>query len=114
MFHKISNLLIFCKFIHFLKSSHIKITLIFLLFSTICELQVIDSVIIIDWRIFFLKIFLKKTNPIKNQKCFIDGDSVTTQNTFNDNEKLNQDINKLIQVLMGNQKYQSLIQTVNG
>jgi hypothetical protein len=50
----------------------------------------------------------------KNQKCFIDGDSVTTQNTFNDNEKLNQDINKLIQVLMGNQKYQSLIQTVNG
>jgi hypothetical protein len=50
----------------------------------------------------------------KNQKCFIDGDSITSHSTFNNNKIINQDINKFIQVIMGNQKYQSLIQTVNG
>ena len=50
----------------------------------------------------------------KNQKCFIDGDSVTTQNSFSNSETLNQDMNKFVQTLMSNQKYQSLIQTVNG
>ena len=50
----------------------------------------------------------------KNQKCFIDGDIVTTQNSFSNAETLNQDMNKFVQTLMSNQKYQSLIQTVNG
>lgn len=50
----------------------------------------------------------------KNQKCFIDGDSITSQTSFSDNEKLNQDVNKFIQMMMSNQKYQSLIQTING
>ena len=50
----------------------------------------------------------------KNQKCIIDTDSITSQNSFNNSETLNQDINKFAQVLMSNQKYQQLIQTFNG
>jgi hypothetical protein len=50
----------------------------------------------------------------KNQKCFIDADSISTQNTFSNSETLNQDMNKFVQTLMSNQKYQSLIQTIDG
>jgi hypothetical protein len=48
-----------------------------------------------------------------NQKSFVDTDSVSTQKSFTESEKLNQDLNKLIQTIMTNQKYQPLIQLVN-
>jgi hypothetical protein len=50
----------------------------------------------------------------KNQKCFVDVDSITVQDSFSDGEKLNQDINKFVQTLNTNQKYQYLIRTIDG
>jgi hypothetical protein len=50
----------------------------------------------------------------KNQKCFIDTDSIVTQKTFSDSEKFNQDMNKFVQTIMNNQKYQPLIELING
>jgi hypothetical protein len=49
---------------------------------------------------------------IKNQKCFCDTNSLTTQNTFNNNEQFNQDLNKLLQKVMSEQKLQNLIVNV--
>ena len=51
---------------------------------------------------------------LKNKKVFVDTDSVTTQESFNNNEKFSADLNKLLQIVMSNQKTQNLIQTVNG
>jgi len=48
-----------------------------------------------------------------NQKSFVDTDSISYQKSFVDGEKLNQDMNKLIQTIMSNQKYQPLIQLIN-
>jgi hypothetical protein len=50
----------------------------------------------------------------KNQKCYVDTDSLTTQTSFNDTEKFNQDMNKFVQTIMTNQKYQPLIEVING
>ncbi len=50
----------------------------------------------------------------KNQKCFCDGNSLTTQTSFNNNEVFGQDINKFLQKIMSDQKTQSLIMAVNG
>jgi len=50
----------------------------------------------------------------KNKKCFVDTDSVSTQTSFNDNEKFNSDLNKFLQIVMSDQKTQNLIQTING
>ena len=51
---------------------------------------------------------------LKNKKSYVDTDSITTQKSFNDNEKFNNDLNKLLQIMMSNQKSQNLIQTING
>lgn len=51
---------------------------------------------------------------LKNKKSYVDTDSITTQKSFNDNEKFNNDLNKLLQIIMSNQKSQNLIQTING
>jgi hypothetical protein len=50
----------------------------------------------------------------KNQRCFIDTDSITTQNSYLNGEKFNQDMNKFVQTVMGNPKYQPLIEMING
>jgi hypothetical protein len=50
----------------------------------------------------------------KNQKCYVDTDSLTTQTSFSDTEKFNQDMNKFVQTIMTNQKYQPLIEVING
>jgi len=49
---------------------------------------------------------------IRNQKCFCDTNSLATQNTFNNNELFNQDLNKLLQKVMSEQKLQNLIVNV--
>ena len=50
----------------------------------------------------------------KNKKVFVDTDSISTQTGFLNQEQLNQDLSKLINVIMVNQKTQNLIQTING
>jgi hypothetical protein len=50
----------------------------------------------------------------KNKKVYVDTDSISTQNSFSNQELVNQDLSKLINVIMVNQKTQNLIQTVNG
>jgi len=50
----------------------------------------------------------------KNQKCFCDTNSLTTQNSFNNNEFFNQDINKFLQKIMSEEKTKNLVTTVNG
>lgn len=50
----------------------------------------------------------------KNQKCFCDSNSLTTQTSFNNNEVFGQDINKFLQKIMSDQKTQSLIMSTNG
>ena len=49
---------------------------------------------------------------MKNQKCYCDSNSLTTQTSFNNNESFNQDMNKFIQKIMSDQKTQNLITTI--
>ena len=51
---------------------------------------------------------------LKNKKIYVDTDSVTTQKSFNNNEKINSDLNKLLQLITTNKKSQNIIQIVNG
>ena len=53
---------------------------------------------------------------INNQKIFVDTDSITTHTTFQNTEKLNSDLNLLVQQIMTNpnKNFQSLITLVNG
>ncbi len=48
----------------------------------------------------------------KNQKCFCDTNSLTTQNSFNNNEFFNQDINKFLQKIMSEEKTKNLVTTI--
>lgn len=48
----------------------------------------------------------------KNQKCFCDTNSLTTQNSFNNNEVFNQDINKFLQKIMSEEKTKNLVTTI--
>jgi len=57
---------------------------------------------------FSLKCFLN------NKKTYVDTDSLTTQTSFLESEKINQDINKLLSKIVGNKKSEKLISEVRG
>jgi hypothetical protein len=57
---------------------------------------------------FSLKCFLN------NKKTYVDTDSLTTQTSFLDSEKINQDINKLLAKIVENKKSEILISEIRG